>query len=67
MGARYRRTRGQESGLCYVAGDDVKVVCERLGHASASLTLDVYYHVLPDMQQWTTERLENLLFQAATA
>jgi integrase len=32
------------------AGVPVKVVSERLGHASVSTTLDVYAHVLPDMQ-----------------
>lgn len=44
------------------AGENVKVVSERLGHASASLTLDVYSHVLPDMQQAAAERLEEMLF-----
>ena len=46
-------------------GANVKVVSERLGHASAALTLDVYSHVLPDMQQQAAEGLENLLFSAA--
>jgi integrase len=45
--------------LC--SGENVKVVSERLGHASAALTLDVYSHVLPDMQQRAAERLEGLL------
>ncbi len=40
----------------------MKVVSERLGHASAALTLDVYSHVLPDMQQGAAERMEKLLF-----
>ncbi len=44
------------------AGENVKVVSERLGHASAALTLDVYSHVLPDMQQQAAEKLEALLF-----
>lgn len=44
------------------AGENVKVVSERLGHASAALTLDVYSHVLPDMQQAAAERLEKMLF-----
>jgi integrase len=46
------------------SGENVKVVSERLGHASAALTLDVYSHVLPDMQQRAAERLEGLLFGA---
>ncbi len=44
------------------SGENVKVVSERLGHASAALTLDVYSHVLPDMQQRAAERLEQILF-----
>ncbi len=32
-------------------GIDPKVVSEMLGHASVSITLDIYSHVLPDMQE----------------
>jgi integrase len=28
-----------------------KVVSEMLGHASVAITLDIYSHVIPDMQQ----------------
>ena len=44
------------------AGEHVKVVSERLGHASAALTLDVYSHVLPDMQQRAAEKMDLILF-----
>jgi integrase len=37
--------------LLLSAGENPKVVSERLGHASITLTLDVYSHVLPDMQK----------------
>lgn len=50
------------ASLLLAAGENVKVVSERLGHASAALTLDVYSHVLPDMQQMAADRLEGLLF-----
>ena len=33
------------------AGVPVKVVSERLGHASIAVTLNIYAHVLPDMQE----------------
>jgi integrase len=39
-----------------------KIVSERLGHASITLTMDTYSHVLPSMQQAATDELENLLF-----
>lgn len=48
--------------LLLAAGENVKVVSERLGHASAALTLDTYSHVLPDMQQDAAARLERVLF-----
>ena len=43
--------------------ENPKVVSERLGHASITLTLDVYSHVLPDMQKAATDKLENILFK----
>lgn len=48
--------------LLLVAGENPKVVSERLGHASVVLTLDTYSHVLPSMQQAATEKLERVLF-----
>ncbi len=48
--------------LLILAGVHVKVVAERLGHASAVMTLDVYSHVLPDMQADAADRLGGLLF-----
>ena len=39
-----------------------KVVSEILGHASASITLDIYSHVLPDMQQDAAVAMATLLY-----
>ncbi len=39
-----------------------KVVSERLGHSTITLTLDVYSHVLPTMQQDATDQLEDMIF-----
>ena len=44
------------------AGEHPKVVSERLGHASITLTLDVYSHVLPTMQEAASQKLEGILF-----
>lgn len=51
--------------LLLAMGENVKVVQERLGHSTASMTLDVYSHVLPDMQQGATTKLEASLFRRA--
>jgi integrase len=46
------------------AGENPKVVSERLGHATITLTLDTYSHVLPTMQREAASKLESLLFGA---
>jgi integrase len=38
-----------------------KVVQERLGHSTISLTLDTYSHVLPSMQEDAADKLDTLL------
>lgn len=48
--------------LLLAAGEHPKVAAERLGHASTVMTIDVYSHVVPTMQQRATERLESMLF-----
>lgn len=48
--------------LLLAAQENPKVVSERLGHASITLTLDTYSHVLPSMQQAATDKLEKILF-----
>ena len=42
-------------------GRDVnaKVVSEMLGHSSISITLDIYSHLLPDMQEKPSKRLSS--------
>jgi len=39
-----------------------KVVSEMLGHASVSITLDIYSHVIPDMQQDAATAMASLLY-----
>ncbi len=48
--------------LLLAGGENPKIVSERLGHASISLTLDTYSHVLPDMQAKAAEKLESMLY-----
>jgi integrase len=49
--------------LLLAANENPKVVSERLGHASITLTMDTYSHVMPDMQQRASEKLEHMLFK----
>ncbi len=48
--------------LLLSAGENPKVVSERLGHASIVLTLDTYSHVLPTMQAEATNKMEKMMF-----
>ena len=47
--------------LLLLAGENPKIVSERLGHASIVLTLDTYSAVLPSVQQGATDKLEKIL------
>jgi integrase len=49
--------------LALQAGVDVKIVSQRLGHASATITWDIYQHVTPAMQSDAAERVANLIFR----
>ena len=48
--------------LMLAQGEHPKVVSEWLGHASTTLTMDVYSHVLPSMRREASDRLEKTLF-----
>lgn len=45
-------------------GTHMKVASERLGHSSIGITMDLYSHVLPGLQEDAAERVDNAL-QAA--
>lgn len=47
--------------LLLLAGVNVKIVSERLGHASIAITLDTYSHILPGMQETATNAMDNVL------
>ncbi len=47
--------------LLLAADENPKVVSERLGHATVTLTLDTYTHVLPSMQKAASDKLESIL------
>ena len=53
--------RHTHATLLIQAGESMKVVQERLGHASISITMDVYAHVLPGAQKGAAARFASLL------
>ena len=59
---RFHDLRHTHATLMLSQGEEPKVISERLGHSTISITLDRYSHVLPNMQQEAADRLENELF-----
>jgi integrase len=60
---RFHDLRHTAATLLLSARVNPKVVSEMLGHASVSITLDIYSHVIPDMQQDAAATLARLLYE----
>jgi integrase len=58
---RLHDLRHTHATLLLAAGEPVKVVSERLGHANATITLTVYQHVHPGMGRQAADRFAALL------
>jgi integrase len=59
---RLHDLRHTHATLALQAGIHPKVVSERLGHATVSITLDTYSHAIPAMQEEAAERIAGLVF-----
>ena len=59
---RLHDLRHTHATLALQAGIHPKVVSERLGHATVSITLDTYSHAVPAMQEEAAERIAGLVF-----
>lgn len=57
---RLHDLRHSAATLLLSRGVPVKVVSEMLGHADVRITLSIYAHVLPDMQEKAVEAMEDL-------
>ena len=58
---RFHDLRHTHASLLLAQGAHVKVVQERLGHASVTMTMDTYSHLLPGVQEAAVERFEAAL------
>lgn len=61
---RFHDLRHTHASLLLLAGTHVKVVSERLGHASSTITMDRYSHLMPSMQTDAALHLEAILEQS---
>jgi integrase len=57
-GVSFRDLRHHYASLLIHGGESVKVVQARLGHSSASITLDVYSHLWPDSEDRTRNAVD---------
>lgn len=58
---RFHDLRHTAATLLFNAGVHPKVVQEILGHSQISMTMDIYTHALPNMQQEAMNRLNNII------
>jgi integrase len=63
---RFHDLRHTAATLMLAADVNVKIVSERLGHASIQLTLDTYSHVLPSMQTIAAQRMDAFFRQTGS-
>jgi integrase len=60
-GIRLHDARHTHASLMLKQGVHPKVVQERLGHGSIQITLDIYSHVVPGLQQSAANNFDNIL------
>ena len=56
---RFHDARHSHASLMLKQGVPLKVLSERLGHSSISVTADVYAHVIPGMQESAAQRFDD--------
>ncbi len=59
---RFHDLRHTHATLALQAGVHPKVVSDRLGHSTVSITLDTYSHAVPAMQEEAAERIAAVVF-----
>jgi integrase len=58
---RFPDLRHTAATILFLRGIHPKVVSEMLGHSTISVTLDLYSHVLPNMQRDATKAMDDFL------
>lgn len=64
LSLRFHDLRHTHASLLVSSGANSKVVQERLGHASAAFTMNVYAHLLPGVQEEAVSNFEAMLQKA---
>ncbi|MFC2045589.1 tyrosine-type recombinase/integrase [Chloroflexota bacterium] len=61
LSARFHDLRHSYASLMLAAGVHPKVVSEALGHSTVAITLDIYSHVTPGLQEAAAKQLDAVL------
>ena len=61
LNARFHDLRHTYATLMLAAGVHAKIVSEALGHSTVAITLDIYSHVTPGLQEAAAKQLDSLL------
>ena len=64
---RWHDLRHTAAALAIASGAHPKAIQERLGHSSIQVTLDVYGHLFPSLEETLAERLDEVAREAAAA
>lgn len=59
---RFHDLRHTHAALMIAQNEPMKLIMERLGHSQISTTIDVYGHLLPNMQHDASNRLDQTIF-----
>ena len=59
-GFTFHALRHTHASLLLMAGENIKVVSERLGHSSVSTTYNIYCHVVPNLQKHAAQKYKDL-------
>jgi len=61
LSARFHDLRHSYASLMLAAGVHPKIVSEALGHSTVAITLDIYSHVTPGLQEAAAKQLDSVL------
>lgn len=59
---RFHDLRHTYASLLFGQGENIKYIQNQLGHASPTITLNVYAHLMKDRNPEAAQRLENSVF-----
>ncbi|MCP3762895.1 site-specific integrase [Domibacillus sp. A3M-37] len=54
--------RHTHAALMIFQNEPMKLIADRLGHSKITTTMDTYGHLLPNMQQDASDRLDQTIF-----